>query len=344
MADNASVPPKVPPGDALPPENPPEPSLRADEVGEVHLVYQIEGKPNEVPVFELARTLEALGNIIQEGDKVVYHDPHEVMVRVKPFQEGSFIMDFVLSVLNNPTVLFFLSQPEAIERIKKVLEYLGLIKKSKDILVNLIELLEFLKNGKPAKVEPAGPDLFNYYNQEGQVMPVNQPIHSLINNGTIQQFIFPAVAAPLQRQNVEAVKTFLANQEHQTAMRLPKADLPAIKAYSEPEPEEPKEEISENITTEFLNPKAGTYGDTEGTWTFTRAGTNKNPFRARIRDENFLKRFGRGAIRFYHDDVLKVKLKTEHRLKNGKGKTSQEIIEVLDYQAAPVKRPKRTRK
>jgi hypothetical protein len=344
MADKALASPKDPPDDGPPPDSPPERSPRVDEVGDVHLVYQIEGRPNDVPLFELARTLEALGNIIQEGDQIVYHDQHEVMVRVKPFQEGSFVMDLVLSVINNPAVLFFLNQPEAIERIKKVLEYLGLIKKGKEILVNLIELLEFLKNGKPAKVEPVGPDLFNYYNQEGQVMPVNQPIHSLVNNGTIQQFIFPAVAAPLQRQNVEAIKTFLAGEEQQTAMRLPKGDLPAIKAYSEPEPEQPKEEIVENITTEFLNPKAGTYGDTEGTWTFTRAGVNKNPFRARIIDENFLRRFGRGAIRFYHDDVLKVKLKTEHRMMNGKGKTSHEIIEVLDYQAAPVKRPKRQKK
>jgi ribosomal protein L16/L10AE len=70
----------------------------------------------------------------------------------------------------------------------------------------------------------------------------------------------------------------------------------------------------------------------------------KNPFRANISDENFLKRFERGAIRFYHDDVLKVKLKTEHRMKNGKGRTTHEIVEVLDYNPAPVKRQKRSRK
>jgi hypothetical protein len=179
-------------------------------------------------------------------------------------------MDLVLSVVNNPAVLFFVNHPEAIERIKKVLEYLGLIKKTKEVLVNLVELLEFLKNGKPAKVEPVGPGTFNYYNQEGQVMPVSQPIHNLVNNGTIQQYFFPAIGAPLQRENVEAVKTFLAGQEPQTAVRIPKAELPAIKAYSEPEPEPPKEEVVENITTELLNPKSGTYGLTEGTWTFTR--------------------------------------------------------------------------
>jgi hypothetical protein len=114
--------------------------------------------------------------------------------------------------------------------------------------------------------------------------------------------------------------------------------LPAIKAYSEPDPEPPKEEVEENTTTEFLNPKSGTYGDTDGTWTFTAAGTNKNPFQARITDKVFLGRYGRGAIRFYRDDVLRAKVKRVQKLKNGKSKTTSEIVEVLDYKPAPVKR------
>src|SRR5581483_8849581 len=125
---------------------------RQDEVGEVHLTYQIEGKRNDVPVFELAQTLEGIGQIIQEADRIVFDDDHEVNVKVKPFEEGSFMMDLVLSVQNSSAVLFFLSQPEAVERIKKVLEYLGLIKKTKEVFASLLELIEFLKKGKPAKV------------------------------------------------------------------------------------------------------------------------------------------------------------------------------------------------
>ena len=328
--------------EAMPQAQPaPEPiPERQEEVGEVHLIYQIEGRRNDVPVFELSQTLEGIGQIIQEADSVIYNDDHRLNVKVRPFEEGSFVMDLVLSVQNSPAVLFFLSQPEALARIKQVLEYLGLVKKTKEIFVNLLEVIEFLKKGKPAKVEPAGPDVYNYYNQDGAVLPVNLPIHNLVNNGTIQQFIFPAVAAPLQRETVEAVRTLIANQPS-TEARVLKAELPALKAYSEPDPEPPKEEIIENTTTEFLNPKSGTYGDTEGTWTFTEAGTNKNPFHAKITDEQFLARYGRGAIRFYHDDVLKVKVKREQRLKNGRSKTTSEIIEVMDYTPAPVKRTRR---
>ena len=202
-------------------------------------------------------------------------------------------------------------------------------------------MIEFLRNGKAKNIEPAGPDTFNYFNQEGHVMPVSQPIHSLVNNGTIQQYFFPAVGAPLQRGPVEAVETFLKDDPRKTAVQIPKAAAPALKAYSEPEPEIEKEEVLENIATEFLNPKAGTYGDTEGTWTFTSAGRRKNPFHARITDESFLASFGRGAIRFYHDDLLKVKLRTRQQMKGGRGKITRDIIAVLEYTKARVQRPRK---
>jgi hypothetical protein len=310
----------------------------AVEVGEVHLVYEIEGQPNEVPVFELSRTLEALGNVIQEGDEVLNPDRHQLVVKVKPFQEGSFVMDLVLSVQNNPTVLFFLTHPEAIERIKKVLEFLGLIKKSGEAIRTVLEVIEFLKTGKPKKVEPAGPDMFNYVNQEDQVMPVTQQVHTLINNGVIQQYLYPAVGGALERERVEAVQTALKGLEPATGVRITKEKAPALKAFSEPEPEPPVEELLVNITTELLHPKSGTYGEIEGTWVFTRAGSSKNPFRASIVDDKFLSKFGRGSVRFYRDDLLKVRLRSEQHFKNGKSKTKTELIEVLDYKKAPVQK------
>ena len=129
---------------------------RQEEVGEVHLMYTIVGPQDAVPVFELSRTLEALGNVIEEGDHVLYPDRHQLVVRVRPFQEGSFLMDLVLSLQHNPTVLFFLTQPEAIARIEQVLEHLGLIKKAGEAIKTVLEVIEFLRNGKARRIEPTG--------------------------------------------------------------------------------------------------------------------------------------------------------------------------------------------
>lgn len=315
---------------------------RQEQVGDVELIYAIEGKPVDAPLFELSRTLEALGNVLQEGNRIINHPFDRLVVKVRPFREGSFVMDLVLSIQNNPALLFFLTHPEAIERIKKVLEYVGLINKGREIFASLLELIEHLKNGKPAKIEQAGPDTFNYHNNQGQVMPVTGIVHKLINNGTIQNFIFPAVGAPLQRIGVDAVSAYLPEDPEHTRVKIPKEELPALQAFSAPEPDEPKEEIVENVTTEFLNPKAGTYGETaDAVWKFTRAGTKANQISATISDPVFLGKYERGVIRFYYGDVLKVRLKQEQRLKNGKARVKYDIIEVLGYTKAQLRRQRK---
>src|SRR5260370_69546 len=39
--------------------------------GDVHLIYKIEGKPNEVDVFELGRMLDSIGNVISETNRII---------------------------------------------------------------------------------------------------------------------------------------------------------------------------------------------------------------------------------------------------------------------------------
>jgi hypothetical protein len=314
---------------------------RVPEVGDVELVYKLEGSRNELPIFELSRVLDALGTVIQEGNRIVHPRSEELVVRVKPFQEGSFIMDLVIAVQQDPTVLFALTHPEAIAKINQVLEYLGLIKKAKEAITSLMDLIRFLKNGRPAKVEPAGNNTYNYYNGDGQMMNVTAPVNNLVNNGTIQQFFFPAVGSPLQSGGIDALETFLKSEPKETAVRLPKSEVRSIQAYTAPPEPEPTEEVIVNETTEFLNPRSGMYGETDAPYIFTRVGQKKNAFKAMITDQKFLSKYERGLIRFYHDDVLKVKLKQEQHIKNGKGKIFYAIIEVLEYQKAPSPRTRR---
>ena len=312
--------------------------VREEQVGDVHLIYKIEGQPNDIPVFELARTLEALGTIIEEADRVINAEQHRLVVKVKPFQEGSFLMDLVVSVQHNPSVLFFLSHPEAIDRIKKVFEYLGLIKKGREIIASLLELIDHLKTGKPAKVEPLGPDEYSYTNHNGQELVISGTVHNLVNNVTIQNFIYQAVASPLQREGVEGLSTYLQDAPQETKQYLPKQEVPAIQAFSSPEPEAPKVEVIENTTIEMLHPKAGAYGEPEGVWTFTRAGTNTK-IRASIVDPTFLAKYQRGVVRFFHNDLLKVRLKHEQTIKNRKVTNKFEIVDVMDYTKAKAKSP-----
>ena len=134
----------------------------------------------------------------------------------------------------------------------------------------------------------------------------------------------------MQRPGVEGLSTYLKDAVEETKHYLPKNEVPAIEAFSLPEPEAPKVEVIENSTIEMLNPKAGTYGEPEGVWTFTRAGT-ATKLKATIVDKKFLAKFQRGVVRFFHNDLLKVRLKHEQTVKNTKVTNKYEIVEVVEY-------------
>ncbi|MEQ1948877.1 MAG: hypothetical protein ABL995_16925 [Bryobacteraceae bacterium] len=320
----------------VPPNN--APPFVGGTVGDVHLIYKIEGRSQEVPVFELAKTLEAVGNVIHEANRIMNPQPHSVVVKVRPFEEGSFWMDLVLSVQNNPTILFALSHPEAIEHLKKVLEYVGLIKKSQEVIATVKDVIEFLKGEKPAKTERQPDGSVTYTGNNGKQLNVLGTVNNLYVNPVINNNYYYAFGGNgMNREEVHGLSTFLRGQEDQTKQFVPKEEvISSLKSYSEPSPLPAKTETITNDTIQFLNPKEGTYGSAEGV-TFLPAGKKRGGFKAKITDPVFLSRFHSGQVRFYQNDILKARVKTEQTLKNGKASAKHEIVEVLNYAPAPIR-------
>ena len=299
---------------------------------DVHLIYKIDGKPDEVDVFELSRVLDSLGTVLKESNRIAYPgNGGEMELKVKPFVPGSFVMDIALRIKESPGVLFFLSRPEVIEQVKGVLEKVGLVKKAYEAGESLIDLLRKLREGKPEKVEQKG-GTFEYHAKDGSIIPVDSTIHNLYNSPTVNNFIFN-IAAPVERPEVIDVSTYLKNAEELTGVKIGKEDVKAIRAYTEPPSLVAKIEIIDNFTEEMLHPKAGNYGETTGQWTFRIAGS-KNQIKAKIRDEKFLSQYTNGSIRFYTADLLRVRLHAKKTVEGTKVRIDNEIIEVLEYRPA----------
>ena len=305
----------------------------SEDTGEINLIYKIEGKPNEVDVFELARVLDSFGNILREGYRVVSEPTAgEMVVKVKPFEPGSFIMDIALHVQQNPQFLFALSQIQALDKAKELLEYLGYIKKAGGFGASLLDLLRGLKNGKPEKVEQKGPDHYDYHAEDGGIIPINSRVNALYNNSVINNYTFNIVA-PAQHEGVNGIKTYLKSAQKETAVEISKDDMQALRSYSEPPQLTTKTEVLEDTTTKILNPKSGNYGQTTGAWNFTIAGT-KRTIKAHISDERFLRKYSDGSIRFYQEDRLKVRLHERQVVEGPKTRMEYEIVEVLEYYPA----------
>lgn len=307
---------------------------------DVHLIYKIEGKPNQINIFELGRLLDSVGNIISETNLIVKQpDAGDLTIEVKPFRTGSFIMDFVMRIQKNPEYLFIASQMEMTKQIQDALEYLGLIRKLKGKGASLIALLKNLKNGKPTKVQQKGPDLFEYSGTNGSVTAVSMQVHTLYNSGVINNYIFPALGKPLEQQGVKGIKTFLMGAEADTGIELACDDADALRAYAKPETAGSISETLENTTVQMLHPKSGNYGEQSGTWTFRVAGTQRN-IKATITHKDFLAQYTSGVIRFYTEDLIKARVHEIQTINGTTEKVVNEIIEVLEYRPGhPSTRP-----
>ena len=85
----------------------------------LHVVYKLDGDVTEIDVFKLAPTLLALGELIQESNQQVNPDGRQIGVNVKPFREGSFIVDLTVFPHTNLQQIFDLLNSTAVEETKK---------------------------------------------------------------------------------------------------------------------------------------------------------------------------------------------------------------------------------
>jgi len=296
---------------------------------EIDLIYKIEGRPSEVDIFELAKVLDSFGNVLRESYRVAFHEQGELTASVKPFEQGSFLMEIALVIQQNPAYLFAAAHPELVEQAKRVLENLGFIKKAKESGASLLELISRLRGEKASSVEQKGPDHYEYHANDGAVIPVDSTVHSLYNNSVINNYTFNIVA-PAERETVEEILTYLKGDREASEIKIGKETAKAVRAFSNPANLEIKSQTLEDTTTKILHPKSGNYGQTKGIWTFTIAGA-KGVIKAKISDKKFLAKYSSGSIRFFQGDVLKVRLKERQIVQATDTKLEYEITEVLEY-------------
>lgn len=164
------------------------------------------------------------------------------------------------------------------------------------------------------------------------MLPVSAPVNTLYNSGVVNNFIFN-IAAPAERADVTAIRTYLRDAELLTCVQITKDDANAIKAYSEPGLVEGKVELLENTNIYMLHPKSGNYGETTGQWTFRIAGTSRT-LKAKITDPAFLANYTSGTIRFYAQGRIKAQVHEKQVIEGDKIKMHNEILEVIEYRPA----------
>ena len=158
----------------------------------VNFVYKLDGDVTEIDIFKLAPTLLALGELIQESHQQVNPEGRQIGVNVKPFRQGSFIVDLTVFPQSNLQQLLDLLNTHPVEQVKTLLEWIGLITGGTGV-VWVLQLIRWL-NGKPKAVDEIKPGEFRYTAGDDKSITVNAPVHQLFSNSSITNHIYQVYA------------------------------------------------------------------------------------------------------------------------------------------------------
>lgn len=297
-----------------------------------HLVYKLEGRVTEIDVFKLAPTLLALGELIQDSNRVLFPNGRDVGVNVRPFREGSFIVDVSLFSPSNLQHLLEFLKPHSLEQLQSLLECIGLVGTGiGTTTIGAVRVIKLLR-GKPKGVEEIAPGEFRYTAQDDNSVTVSGPVHNLLSNSKIVQNIFNIYGPPmLDAPEVDDVRTYIEGQEDRAEV-VKREELPVIADFVAPSRtvrnngERIKETLLRGV---YLNPKRGAFGDDPKDWSFYRGD---DVIVATIKDRDFLAKTASGEYRLNQSDLLTVDLLEKQKVKGTVvQKPVYEIIKVTDY-------------
>jgi hypothetical protein len=274
----------------------------------INLIYRPDGQVSEIDVFKLAPTLLAFGELIQESNQLLNPSGRQVGVNVKPFRQGSFVIDLTVFPHTHLQQFLDLLNSKPLDDIKKILEWIGIITGG---AISAIHAIKFLK-GKPKSVGEIAPGEFRY-TADDKSITVNLPVHQLLSSASITANIYRVYASPLEElQQVTDVRTYL-DGEPKSACIITRNEAPAIKDFvSAPLSANPQESIKESLQKDvWLNPKRGAFDGDGKEWSFRRGD---EIVVASIRDKDFLARCMNGEYRLNHSDLLIVDLLERQRV------------------------------
>lgn len=302
----------------------------------LNLIYKIEGEFEDgIDVFALAPVLLNLGNLIQEANTTLYPGGDEISVNVKPFKEGSFVLDIGLippSVIEQIARAIFTTD---LSQLKTLLECIGLVATGATTGAGtLYGLLKFLR-GKPKAVKKLPNGEVRYTAQNGTQVNVTYNVHALYQNGVLPEAAAKSLIDAVELPGATGVKTFLKDSPEKTTTKFTKEDAEDIATVIRPPPALPMIEVKDikNTSKVYLHPKTV---DLEGgpfTWSFRKLG-NDDVVKARIVARTFLDAIKAGEVRLSAQDVLFVEMVERQTYKDKTWQTTNEIVEVIAYRSA----------
>ncbi len=281
-----------------------------------------------IAVHEVADVMYAFAEAVDEAMKLAGEEG-ELKVNVKPFKQGSFITEFVVTY--TPTLVDLFSSPEA-NALANIVGYLGFI----GCGISIPRIVKKTR-GRIDKCVKNDDGTYTYGDGDNAV-DVDETAHRIIQSPKVAKALKTVAIGPLINIDKSISVTIQSREEFDAGdeaagSRFCDADVASMDSYEhiavEGVPEE-KEDVVTVMHNVVLRPVAGPYDGGENGYTFMCGEAKWR--RVEMHDFEFRMKLESSEVRFAQRDLLFADVEaTTSITKSGKESTSYSITKVLDY-------------
>ena len=287
----------------------------------------------EIDVNELAPSLLAFGDLIQNANRVINGEHSKITVKVKATAHGSF--EILLSVLQDISLLeqiqnlldFAHDNKKEIESASALIDLLfkvgAMVGGTITIGAGLLGLLKFLKGEKPERIEYKENGTIEIH-KNGTIFITNHHIYNLATDPTTRETVDKALR-PLKSEGIDKIAIY--DNKNQEAFHIEKSEA----SYFTMPPQAEEEIIFQEMRKMSLSIISLTFKE-DNKWRFSFGDYQ---FTALIEDTEFLEKIKNNDISFAKNDLLICQVEEKQISNAHKGLRVERVIKkVIEHRNA----------